>query len=202
MNTTVSIFNQFNYEDSAVRVIRGDEGQPWFCAIDVCAILKHSNHHRAVKMHCMAKGVTKRTTLTNGGIQELTYISESNLIRLIVRSKLPEAVRFEEWVFEQLLPAVLRQMREVVPDISGRPAGDMVTVEKDELIELLQTKVLFLEGKKRRGRARRFTAEELQTIGKLWGVLTSLEIANKLGRDERSILYHANKLGLIGSMVQ
>lgn len=37
---------------------------------------------------------------------EMSFIPESDLYRLIVRSKLPEAEQFERWVFEEVLPAI------------------------------------------------------------------------------------------------
>ena len=37
---------------------------------------------------------------------ERTYITEGNLYRLIIRSKLPAAERFEKWVFDEVLPTI------------------------------------------------------------------------------------------------
>jgi phage antirepressor YoqD-like protein len=48
----------------------------------------------------------KRAVLTNGGKQEKTYIPEGDLYRLIIRSKLPAADRFEKWVFDEVLPTI------------------------------------------------------------------------------------------------
>ena len=53
-----------------------------------------------------SKGVLKRNTLTNGGKQELVFIDEGNLYRLITHSKLPEAEKFESWVFDEVLPSI------------------------------------------------------------------------------------------------
>ena len=38
----------------------------------------------------------------------MKFITESNLYRLIVRSKLPAAKRFEHWVFDEVLPEIRR----------------------------------------------------------------------------------------------
>ena len=55
--------------------------------------------------HC--KGVTIRYPLeTPGGIQQVRFINEPDLYRLITRSKLPEAEKFEAWVFEEVLPSI------------------------------------------------------------------------------------------------
>ena len=54
----------------------------------------------------IARGAVKHRTLTNGGIQELLFIPEGDLYRLIVSSKLPTAEKFECWVFDEVLPSI------------------------------------------------------------------------------------------------
>ena len=49
-------------------------------------LLGYSNSRKAVADHC--KGVTKRDTLTEGGVQLLSYIPEGDVYRLIVSSKI------------------------------------------------------------------------------------------------------------------
>lgn len=84
-----------------------DGGQVLFCGKDVAAALGYSNHNDAVKRHC--KGVVKRYPLqTSGGVQEVGFITEPDLYRLVTHSKLPSAQRFEAWVFEEVLPAIRR----------------------------------------------------------------------------------------------
>lgn len=56
--------------------------------------------------HCKEAGVTKRYTPTTSGNQEITFINEPNLYRLIIKSRKPEAERFEAWVFEEVLPQI------------------------------------------------------------------------------------------------
>ena len=66
--------------------------------------------------HC--KGVVKRYPLaTDGGVQELRVISEPDVMRLICGSKLPAAVRFEKWVFEEVLPSIRKTGAYVAPDL-------------------------------------------------------------------------------------
>ena len=45
-------------------------------------------------------------TLTNGGTQKLTFISEENLYRIVFRSTKPEALNFQNWVFAEVLPSI------------------------------------------------------------------------------------------------
>lgn len=58
----------------------------------------------AVRKHC--KGVFEMETPANGGIQKVKYISEGDLYRLIVHSRLPSAEKFERWVFDEVLPQI------------------------------------------------------------------------------------------------
>ena len=92
-----------NQEFGSVRIIR-DDGRLLFCGIDVAAALGYSKPRNAVYAHC--KGTLKRGALTAGGMQELTFIPEGDVYRLIVHSRLPTAQRFEKWVFEEVLPSI------------------------------------------------------------------------------------------------
>lgn len=83
-----------------------EQGKIYFCGKDVAIALGYSNPRKALGDHCKAKGVTKRDTLTNGGKQQLLFVDEGNLYRLITHSKLPEAEKFEAWVFDEVLPQI------------------------------------------------------------------------------------------------
>ena len=54
-------------------------------------------------------------TDTLGRQQEVRIISEPDLFRLVVNSKLPTAERFERWVFEEVLPAIRKTGAYTVP---------------------------------------------------------------------------------------
>lgn len=92
------------------------EGKILFCGADVAKALGYSNSRKALADHCKEKGVTKCDTLTNGGIQALTYIDEGNVYRLITHSKLPNAERFESWVFNEVLPAIRKHGAYMTPN--------------------------------------------------------------------------------------
>ena len=80
-----------------------------YCASDIAKSLRYSNTRDAIMRHC--KGVVKRDTLTSKGIQQLSYIPEADVYRLICHSKLPSAMEFEKWVFEDVVPkAVDKQL--------------------------------------------------------------------------------------------
>lgn len=87
------------------------EGEPWFCLIDVCAVLEIQNNRRVAAEMLDEKGVRKIYALTQGGEQQVIFVNEPNLYRVIFRSNKPEAKAFQDWVFNDVLPALRRQGR-------------------------------------------------------------------------------------------
>lgn len=95
----------FTYENANIRTITTEDGTPLFCGKDVAITLGYTNTNKAMQDHC--KGVPICYPLeTPGGIQQVRFITEPDLYRLITRSKLPEADKFERWVFEEVLPSI------------------------------------------------------------------------------------------------
>lgn len=99
--TQLSTFN-FNSLPVRINVIGLD---PFFCLVDVAAILGLGNRSVS-KFKFNPKGVEKLSTPSNGGLQEMIFINEPNLYRMIFRSNKPEAETFQNWVFEEVLPAI------------------------------------------------------------------------------------------------
>lgn len=94
----------FNNPDfGEVRTLEED-GKVLFCASDVAVALGYAKPRNAIATHC--KGALKRGILTAGGNQEMTFIPEGDVYRLIAKSKLPGAERFENWVFDEVLPSI------------------------------------------------------------------------------------------------
>ena len=93
-----------HFEDAPCRTVVID-GARWWVGKDVSAILGYKNGTDALNYHC--KGVAKFYPLpTAGGMQEIRIISLPDVYRLISGSKLPAAVRFEAWIYEDVLPSI------------------------------------------------------------------------------------------------
>ena len=93
-----------HFEDAPCRTVVID-GARWWVGKDVCKILGYTNPNKAMQDHC--RGVTNRYPLpTAGGMQEIRIISLPDVYRLISGSKLPAAVRFEAWIYEDVLPSI------------------------------------------------------------------------------------------------
>lgn len=93
-----------NPEFGNVRTIETDDGKVMFCGKDIASALGYSRERDAISAHC--KGAVKYRILTNGGEQSMTFIPEGDVYRLIAHSKLPNAERFEKWVFDEVLPTI------------------------------------------------------------------------------------------------
>jgi len=83
-----------------------ENGVVYFRGDTVGSILGYKQPHKAVIDHCVPEGKIKRATVTSGGSQLITYISEGNLYRLIVRSTVDGAQEFASWVFDTVLPTI------------------------------------------------------------------------------------------------
>ncbi|WHL28117.1 BRO family protein [Pseudomonas juntendi] len=96
--------NLFSFEGFQVRVVLVD-GEPWFSARDVAERLGYTNPQKAVRDHCKSPrpvGVNDSFTLGPSA----NIIPERDVYRLVMRSKMPQAERFEEWVVSEVLPSI------------------------------------------------------------------------------------------------
>lgn len=126
--TEIQLFN--NDEFGALRTIE-DDGQTLFCAKDVAQALGYANPGKAVRDHCKKDGGPKRYPIQDsmGRTQEATFITEGDVLRLIVHSKLPQAQAYERWVFDEVLPAIHR-------------SGGYMVARQDETPEELMARAL------------------------------------------------------------
>ena len=95
----------FSFQDSPVRtVIIADAVH--FVGKDICEILGYADSSSAMKQHCRAPVKHHPILDALGRAQETRVLAESDMMRLIVNSKMPAAERFEAWVFEEVLPTI------------------------------------------------------------------------------------------------
>lgn len=98
---------EFGYNGHLVRTLEID-GKIYFVANDVAKVLGYKNTSDATNKYCK-KAIKRRGRDSRGRRQEFKVVPESDVYRLIIKSKLPEAERFEEWVMEELLPTLRKQ---------------------------------------------------------------------------------------------
>lgn len=94
-------------EFGAVRTMETADGKVMFCGADVAKALGYSNTSKAIKDHCryVTKCYIPHPQSADKQI-EMTFIPEGDIYRLITHSKLPNAERFEMWVFDEVLPTI------------------------------------------------------------------------------------------------
>ena len=107
----LQIFNSPEFGE--IRTIE-ENGKVMFCGSDVARALGYVKPQNAISTHC--KGALKRGTLTERGMQQLLFILEGDLYRLIVNSKLPSAEKFERWIFDEVLPAIHKHGAYMTPE--------------------------------------------------------------------------------------
>jgi prophage antirepressor-like protein len=144
-------------------------GEVYFPAIEVAKLLGYSNPFDAIAKHCKQKGLAFYEVLTDGGKQRKKFINEGNLYRLIVRSKLPEAEKFESWVFDEVLPSIRKHGAYMTDDVLERSIQD-----PDYMIGLLTA---LKEERQKRLEAEK-TVNILMHVNKTY---TATEIAKELG---------------------
>lgn len=105
-----------NDEFGAIRVIKDENGEPWFVAKDVSDILGYRSASDLTRLLDDDEKGTQPVR-TPGGVQELSKISESGFYKSVMQrrasfindEKHQKAVkRFQRWVTHDVLPAIRR----------------------------------------------------------------------------------------------
>ena len=103
-----------NDQFGRVRTLVEEDGIILFCGNDVACALGYRNPSRDVQRHCK-RAVERCTTDSVGRQQQMLFIPQSDIYRLIIRSKLPAAVEFENWVVETVLPTIRKHGAYITP---------------------------------------------------------------------------------------
>ncbi|NEX84962.1 phage antirepressor, partial [Enterococcus durans] len=115
----------FNFEQHEVRTFLEND-IPYFVANDVAKTLGYKNPSDATNKHCK-KAVKTWGSDSLGRRQSFKVIPESDVYRLIIKSNLPSAEKFEAWVMEEVLPQIRKH---------GMYATDELLNNPDLLIEV------------------------------------------------------------------
>ena len=107
------------------------EGNVWFVANDVSACLGFARPEKAIIDHCNHAKTLKGPE--SGGLTSsprgINIIPESDVYRLVMRSKLPAAEQFQTWVCEEVLPTIRK-----TGGYGGSPAPATKPQTEDQLI--------------------------------------------------------------------
>lgn len=114
-------------------------GKPYFMASDVARSLGYARPNDAISLHC--KATVKHRIPISGKEQEVNFIPEGDIYRLIIRSKLPAAEKFESWVFDEVIPTIRRTGSYNLPRTYSEALEQLLieVKEKEELQAQLDT---------------------------------------------------------------
>ena len=152
-------------EDAKLRVAMID-GDPWFVAADVAAMLGYRDAANAVRLLKDREKGTHRVS-TVRGLQEVVIISEPGFYRLVMRSNRPEADAFQTWVTGEVLPQIRKTGAYTVSRELTRKELAKLVIEAEEARERIEAEnidlrkeVIQLSGERRSIAEANFRARE------------------------------------------
>lgn len=150
-NSSINLISTFDSpEFGKIRTYSEPSGEVLFCATDVAKALGYVRPADAITTHCKGS-VIRRPLQTPGGTQEAKFIAESDVMRLIVSSKLPAAQAFEAWVFEEVLPSIRKHGIYATAETAERLMNDPdFMIKTFEALKKERSRSKALEGLNRR----------------------------------------------------
>ena len=134
MELIATLDNTFKFDDDTIRVL-GDSSNPLFIASDICKILDITNVSQALSsIPEKWKGIILNKT--SGGKQNMYYVTEPGLYKLITKSKKKIAEKFQEWLYEEVLPKIRKNGEYILEEYKQqieKLENDLVKVKKSNI---------------------------------------------------------------------
>ena len=121
-----------NAQFGQVRTAHSDHGEPLFCLADVCGVLGLQTNKVKHRLNERGWNTIPTPTYNQHGalvMQEMSFIDEPNLYRCIFQSRKKEAEQFQDWVCEEVLPAI-------------RQSGGYLATQQEDTPELIMARAL------------------------------------------------------------
>lgn len=162
MNNKIQIFN-FNNKEVRTLLI---EGEPYFVWKDVAGILGYKRPNKAIKDHVHPKHYKTLSykaysktgeALWNGNdFSDKKIITEAGVYELILKSHVPQAEKFQDWVTEEVLPTIRKEGayltdKKAIDVLNGEGLADILALaskklkEKEAIIAEQNGKIVLLE---------------------------------------------------------
>ncbi len=152
----VAVFE--NPEFGMVRTATDENGEPWFCAKDLCDVLGYKRADNAVRQHVNPLDALKQCIKVedhikrDGTIRErliqMIFVNESGFYALVLGSKLATAVKFKDWVTSVVLPQI-RKTGGYIPVKEGESEEETIRNAEEILQATLKKKEELLEQQKK-----------------------------------------------------
>lgn len=135
-----------------IRVAKDAQGNPLFCASDVAKSLGYKDPKQAVTTYCKSGELVYQPHANGIGGTNVRFIKEADLYRLVMKSELPSAEKFQDWVCEEVLPSIRKHGTYMTDEVIQKTLTDpdyliqLATVLKEEKQKRIQaeTKVAIL----------------------------------------------------------
>lgn len=144
-----------NPELGQVRVVIDENNEPLFCLVDVCRILQINNPSN-LKDRLDKEGMqlidyqalsTKDPLIINElWNTQTTFVNEANLYRVIFQSRKEEAKKFQNWVFNEVLPSIRKtgsySIQHKLPQTYKEALIELIAqVEENEKLQIENTEL-------------------------------------------------------------
>lgn len=183
MEASIQIFN--NPEFGEIRVAKTEDGEPIFCLADLCDALQLSNN-RKVKSQ-LDDDVTLSYPIQDslGREQQATFVTESGMYTVILRSDSPYAKPMQKWVTSEVLPSIRKSGGYMVAKQEDTPESIMARALLIANETMERQKAQLTEVKERNDR---LTVRNLENIQKLEEQAPKVLFADTVTASDKSIL--------------
>jgi prophage antirepressor-like protein len=135
----------FQHPDfGSLTTFKDNDGREYYKAHDVCLALRLSNPSQQIKRHVKTKWVFEFDDgYTNSG--KALYLCEAGFNALIFKSKTPQAEKFQDWVFEEVLPKLRASGGYIMPTATSeqlKALSEEIVIKEAEILELQEAKKL------------------------------------------------------------
>ena len=139
-----------NPEFGQVRVVVNESNEPLFCLVDVCRVLSLSNASSVKEQISKEFGDDLSQTYpiqdSIGRKQEATFVNESHLYYVMMRSDKPNAKNFRLWVTKEVLPAIRKtgsySIQHKLPQTYKEALIELIAqVEENEKLQIENTEL-------------------------------------------------------------
>lgn len=100
------------------------DNEPWFVGKEIAELLGYKNPLRAIREHIKDNHKGVNEMVTPGGKQQIIIIDEAGFYSLVLRSKLPSAEAFQEWVTSEVLPTIRKHKMYLTPETAQEATDD------------------------------------------------------------------------------
>lgn len=116
----------------------GTAENPLFCLADVCAVLEISNHRDVATRLDDDEKYGVGLTGAIGRTQQATFINESGLYTVLLRSEKPQAKPFRKWITKEVIPCIMRHGCYPAPAIKVKREAMSLLAIRDMLDKMIE----------------------------------------------------------------